>query len=254
MEARLPQDKLAELQSLLQELSTSRQTTAAKFASFLGKLSFASSVVVPGRTFTRRLWDTAKRFSKVPRHYRITLSQECRRDIQWWQVLVSGWNGKSMFLFLEATPATELGLYTDASGSVGWGAYYGLQGRWIHGQWADDTLNKSIEYKELYAILAACATWGHNWARRRILVHCDNEAIVACLASGTSKSPDVMLLIRSLFLVCARNNFTLSARHVAGKANCIADALSRGLMQVFRSKAPRARPLPDTPAPLPLLQ
>ena len=253
MEASLPTDKLSELRSLLEEYTVKHRIPAAKFASLLGKLSFAASVVVPGRTFMHRLWDLSKRFARVPQHYQITLSQESRLDILWWKVLLQGWNGKSLILYREDTPALDLGLFTDASGLIGWGAFYGKEGRWIQGRWEGEVSHYSIEYKELYAVVAACSTWGHLWSRLRIVLHCDNASVVACLNSGTSKSPAVMTLLRSLFLVCSKHNFAISAQHVAGKVNLIADALSRGLLQVFRQRAPAARAAPDTLVPPPIV-
>lgn len=199
----------------------------------------------------RRLWDQAKRFSRAPRHHRLVLSDESRKDIRWWQYLLSVWNGKAFFLFQHETPATELGLYTDASGAIGWGAYYAKEGRWLQERWTDDHMQQSIEFKELYAILAACATWGHRWPRLRVAFHCDNQSVVACLTSGTSRAPPVMSLLRKLFIICATNNFHIVAYHVPGKANAIADSLSRFNLQAFRRHAPTARSQPDVPVPPP---
>jgi len=69
---------------------------------------------------------------------------------------------------------------------------------------------------------------------------------VDCVRSGTSKSRPVMELLRHLFFVCAQHNFAISAVHIAGAANTIADALSRFCMQVFRQHAPQARVVADT--------
>ena len=245
MEARLPTDKLAELRLLLTQLGTGPYVSQGKLASFLGKLSFASAVVIPGRTFTRRLWDVHKRFQYQRTYFRIKLDAEAKKDIHWWRVLLEHWNGKSFFHAAEHTSAEELGLYTDASSTIGWGAFYGTEGRWIYGQWADSQRDESIEFKELYAILLACSTWGHMWSRRRIRLHCDNMSVVACLANGTSKAPRVMSLIRSLFLVCATSSFTITACHVPGHCNEIADSLSRSNLQAFVRLAPEARPRPD---------
>ena len=164
---------------------------------------------------------------------------------QMWNILLDGWNGRSFFLHNAWIPATELGLYTDASGSWGFGAYYGAEQRWLQGKWTDDQAELSIEYKELYAVVAACLTWGHHWSSMRLRIHCDNAAVVACIRSGTSRAPRLMPLLRSLVMICARQNFVLSAEHVAGRTNVIADALSRGQTQVFRRAAPAAREQPD---------
>ena len=57
LEACLPDDKLAELKQHLSNLLQSGHTTAGSLDKFLGKLSFALRVVVPGCTFTCCLWD-----------------------------------------------------------------------------------------------------------------------------------------------------------------------------------------------------
>ena len=75
---------------------------------------------------------------------------------------------------------------------------------------------------------------------------------VECVRTGTSKAPAVMQLLRELFFGCAKWNFTLSAAHIAGSINTIADTLSRFQMQVFRQKAPMARAMADV-ATLPQL-
>jgi len=59
-----------------------------------------------------------------------------------------------------------------------------------------------------------------------------------------------MHLLRELFFVCAHNNFAMSAVHIAGCDNRIADCLSRFRMQEFRQLAPSARAYPDRPAQL----
>ena len=134
---------------------------------------------------------------------------------------------------------------TDATGTLGYGAYF--QGRWIYGQWTEKMLPLSIEFKELYAIVAACYTWGHQWKHRRILFHCDNSAAVACMKSGTSRSPHVMRLIRSLYHVFVKYDFLARAIHIPGVSNTIADSLFRNLLQTIRRLAPSAAAQPDTP-------
>ena len=60
-------------------------------------------------------------------------------------------------------------------------------------------------------------------------------------------------LLRSLFLAAARHSFWVSATHIPGRLNSIADALSRLQMQRFHTLAPLASPVP-TPLPEQLLQ
>ena len=84
----------------------------------------------------------------------------------------------------------------------------------------------------------------------RILVCCDNEAVVACLTSGTSRSPAVMSLLRDLFHICALFGFVLSAKHIPGVTNKAADALSRLDLQGFCRAVPTANPSADKLKPV----
>ena len=246
LEARLPLDKLVDMHSLLTDTVMRQRISQRHLESLLGKLSFA--VIVPGRTFMRRLWSVCSRYQEP--HFTIVLSQDCIADLNLWIRLLADWNRKSFFLHPDWTPSPDLQLFTDASGTRGWGAYN--DGRWIQGEWTQQQLSNSIEWKELYALAVACTTWEREWSQLRVLVHCDNMCVVGCVRTGTSKPPAVMQLLRELFFVCAKCNFTLSAAHIAGFSNTIADALSRFHMQVFRQKAPMARAMADV-ATLPQL-
>jgi hypothetical protein len=80
---------------------------------------------------------------------------------------------------------------------------------------------------------ARSSSLGEHWHTLRILLLCDNQAIVHCLVSGSSLCPHVMSLLRSLFLLAAKYNFTVSAQHIPGTHNVIADSLSQFRMQVL---------------------
>ena len=84
----------------------------------------------------------------------------------------------------------------------------------------------SIQWQELFAIVAVTRTWGDHWSRKRICFYCDNQAIVHAWEGKSSKHPKLMSLMRLLFLTAAQNNFTVKLKHLAGKSNKLADALS----------------------------
>ena len=51
----------------------------------------------------------------------------------------------------------------------------------VHGSvdsWSDTQFSRSIQWKELFAIVAATAAWGSKWKCKRILIHTDNQVIV----------------------------------------------------------------------------
>ena len=72
------------------------------------------------------------------------------------------------------------------------------------------------------------------------MCRCDNMAVVNILYSRTSKDNAIMHLVRSLHFFLAHWDIKLTASHIAGKSNVLADALSGNLMQVFHKQAPTA--------------
>ena len=216
-------------------------------------------MVPAGRLFLRRLIDLSTTVRKL--HHHISLNAEARADIWWWDSFLPSWNGVAMFLDPEWTAADSLQLYTDASGSLGFGAYF--NGAWFRGDWQPHQRLplRSIQWQELFAIVAAASTWGHLWAGLRIHFHCNNLPIVQAWARQSAKHPDLMWLLRTLFLVAAQHSFTIRLSHLPGRLNSIADALSRNNLPLFFTLAPQAdpqstqphitgpRPEPPSPAP-----
>ena len=207
---RLPQEKLKQLQQELQLWKECKKTTKRNLLSLIGKLAFAARAVPAGRLFTRRLIALSSKVTKL--HHRIRLNKEARRDITWWQEFLPGWNGTAKFI-TEDVDAHDLDLYTDASGKHGCGAYY--KGAWFFYKWRphqclSETI--SIQWQELFAISAAAMTWGHLWSQKRICFHCDNQSITLAWQGKSSKQPRLMILLRKLFFIAARNTFTVTIR------------------------------------------
>lgn len=92
---------------------------------------------------------------------------------------------------------------------------------------------------------------GPTLAQLANLVKCDNMAVVNILASSTSRDPLVMHLLRTLHFITAFYAIHLTAQHIAGTENTIADAISRNFLQVLLCHAQEADPQP-TPTPQPL--
>ena len=200
-----------------------------------------------GRLFLRCLITLSTKAKRL--HHHIRLNSDARADIAWWQEFLPTWNGTAQFVDQQPTDAADLELYTDASDTHGCGAYF--QGKWIHHNWqSHQQLSEcvSIQWQELFAIVVASLTWGHAWRQKRIRFYCDNLTIVNTWEGKSSKHPHIMSLLCTLFLTAAKNNFTVSLKHLPGKSNEIADALSRKQFTRFFHLAPQAEQLP-TPTP-----
>ena len=64
-------------------------------------------------------------------------------------------------------------------------------------------------------------------------MYCDNEAVVEMLGAGYSKEPNLMHLLRCIFLVAAFNELSLRPMWIPGSNNKVADAISRNNMVMF---------------------
>ena len=107
-------------------------------------------------------------------------------------------------------------------------------------QWSDKVRDMSIVVKELIPVLIATIIWGPELSGKRVLSNCDNAAVVAVLNSRYSREKHLIHLLRCLFFVEAHFQFQLSASHIAGIANTIADDLSRNRLLAFRDNVPHA--------------
>ena len=121
---------------------------------------------------------------------------------------------------------------------------------WLQERWPKHIAEKSINYKELFALWAACCTWGHHWSKRRVLFITDNKPITELWQSGSSSSPDLMNLLRSMYSKAVECQFSISLKHILGHFNMAADALSRFKMDKFFEAAPDSQLHPTPPIPV----
>ena len=236
---RLPKGKLIELKSLLSDWLRKRKCTKRELLSLIGKLSFASKCVKPGRLFLRRLIDLSTTVKTLNHH--IDLNREARADIRWWHDFISPWNGVST---VQSRPvsSTQLQFSTDASG-IGLGAVFGQ--RWLSARWPEDFGEFDINYRELFAILAAIHTWFPLLLDKQLIVHSDNLNIVHIWTNQSSRDPLLMDLARKLFLFTATKNINIILRHVPGTHNVLSDFLSRDQVQKFHHHHPIANQYPS---------
>ena len=87
--------------------------------------------------------------------------------------------------------------------------------------------NLTIVHLEMVNILVAVRVFAHLWSKHRILVKCDNPAVVHVLTTGRTRDAFLAACARNIWLVSAQNDVELLYRHVPGKDNGVADLLSR---------------------------
>ena len=245
-ELRLPGDKLQRLIQATTEWANRRSCTGKELESLVGTLSYAAKVIRPGRSFLSRaisLLGVARRG-----HHHIRLNAQFRADMLWWKTFAAHWNGASLVV---TEVSRTVSLTSDASGSWGCGAWSGNE--WFQLEWCDHSRALHISAKELIPILVAAVVWGSQWQGQRVIAYCDNMAVVAVMNNRYCRDPALMQLLRCLSFIEARKQFTLSAMHLPGIQNTLADDLSRNRLSAFLEGKPDANPSPSI-VPVSLLQ
>ena len=174
----------------------------------LAKINHACKVVRPGRSFLHRMNDLLHAIhhphnSTTP----IRLNNGFRSDLSWCHQFVQQWNGVSFLSPPSHLPSLEM--TSDASGSWGCGVWH--NNSWFQLCWDERAHPLSIAEKELIPIILGCATWVNTWRACQVACHCDNQAIVACLRSRTSKQKGIMHLL--CCLVYTLKLYTLFTSH-----------------------------------------
>ena len=181
---------------------------------------------------------------------------EFKSDCQLWcQFLNSSRTGiRRPFIDMNVTlDAKILDFYSDAAKrvSLGLGAVYGSH--WLFAQWEPgyiEGMNPSIEYLELLAVCMAFFAWSSYLGNKRIVVFCDNRAVVTMINNTTAKCKNCMVLICKLVLRCLLINTRLFCCWVRGKSNCRADYLSCQRIDLFKAITKDAQ-VDLLPTPLP---
>ena len=131
-----------------------------------------------------------------------------------WLAFVSNFNGSSFFLNHNWITNSSLQLYTDASGSFGYGAVF--KDQWFYGPRPDSWKSFNIAGLEFYPIVLSVIIWGHLMRNKRITFFTDNEALVHVINKNSGRDKFLMSFVRRLVLVCLQSNTLFRARHVPG--------------------------------------
>ena len=221
MMASLPNDKLNRYSRDAKAVVSSPTIKNRDLLSLIGKLHFATTVIPIGKPFLRRLIDATKGSSL---HSAIRVTEGMKLDISMWQSFLEKYNGVSVITPYHECLASSINLYSDAS-DLGYGGTYGSN--WIQGQWNDHWKSLNIAVRELYPILILAEMFGHLWRNQSILIHCDNQAIVAIIKKQSSKNATIMTLLRPLILNLMLNNVKFKISYIRSENNTVADAISR---------------------------
>ena len=235
----VPLEKIQKLKRLIAYFlhKENKKVTLREMQSLCGHLNFLCRSVVPGRAFLRRLYFSTSGIKKANHH--IYLKRYIKEDLLLWLHFLDHPQAYSRpFLdFTSLLTAQDITFYTDASLNKNFGAG-GYCGRnWFVLRWNPKFITQcrpSISYLELYALTVGILLYTDQFKNKRLMLHCDNMAVIHMINKNSSACRNCMVLIRIIVMHSMVHNLRIFARYVKSQDNKIADALSRQQWSRFR--------------------
>lgn len=202
-----------------------------------GRLNFLCRAVYPGRAFTRRIQSKG---NGLKQYHHIKVDGEMKCDLRVWEQFLYKQDivCRPFVDFSQALEAQRIQCSSDASGQIGFGCKWGKF--WTSGVWDKELLTQvpiDIQFQELFAATVAIELFAPMLPNRRVLMECDNQAVVAMINNSTSSSKPCMRLIRMITLTSMEFNVRFFAEYVKSEDNGCSDALSRNQMERFKRLA-----------------
>ena len=215
---RIPDDKLKEINLKCIQWASKHTATRKQLQSLVGSLIYIHKCVKPARLFVNRILATLR---ESPERGHINLSQEFKKDIAWFNSFLVRFNGRTFFSKGLIQPVTNI--FLDA-------CLIGLGGVWNQQvyQCLVPTFEcaVSIVHYEMINILVALRLWVRDLNGKRLVIHCDNAAVVSILNTGKGQDSLLLAMARNVWLFAANSDIDLTLVHIPGKNNVIADLLS----------------------------
>ena len=213
----IPDQKLTEIIQICNNWTEKSQCTKKELQSLLGALLYVSKCVKSARFFLNRMLDTLRsHFSKE----KISLDTNFHRDLNWFKKFLTKFNGKAFFVHRPIQATIELDACLKGLGAVYVGQVYAIP----IPQYCQ---NFSIVHLEMLNILVAVRVWKQYWKNKRVLLKCDNQAVVTVLNSGKTQDLTLAAIARNIMMDVAQHDIDLQVIHILGVDNKIADLLSR---------------------------
>ena len=215
--------RLGRLSLSLTRLSNQQSATARDLSSLLGQMESLAPLLHLGRLHKRP--------------FQRAFRERWEQASQSWDTLVplDGWLEETTQQWLDQVwlsqgvpihlPDGELDLYTDAS-HIGWGAH--VDSLVASGQWSPTEAQWHINLLELEAVARALQEFLPTLTGKAVRLFTDNTTVAFYVnKQGGARSQPLSVKAERILLWCQSHQIALSARHVPGKLNIVADALSR---------------------------
>ena len=222
MEKRVTMARVQELDSALDEWLVKIHATKRELQSILHKLLWIVSCVKNSRLFVSRIIAELRRLDK--NHHRVKLSNEIRKDFRWFKCFLQTFNGVELIEDGDWSNVDDMEACGDACPASG-GAYVGDE--YFSRAFPSFLVDEPIHIKEFHVVLLSVKLWGHNWARKKIIIRCDNDAVCDTIFLQKPTDEKMQACLRELLFWQCRFNFSLSVQKIGTKENFLADYISR---------------------------
>ena len=258
----IPIEKVDRAVNQLMLLLNKKKATIKELQSLTGLLNFLTRAIFRGRAFTRQMYAkfSGDNLKHLRQYHHVKLDQEFRDDCEMWLNFLSSQTIAAVSQpFVDMSTiidAVDINFSTDAAGGeiLGYGCV--MQSKWSFAQWEPNFVKDyepSIEFLELFALCVGVFNWTHLMSNSRVLIHCDNQAVVAMINNTSSSCKYCMVLIRKLVMRCLQFNLHIFARYIRSEHNVLPDLLSRQKINKFKLEARRMGfrmdPEPTIPSP-----
>ena len=218
----LPADKVGTIISSCQDLLENRCPSIRDIAHVTGLLVSAFRAVKYLRLFYRSVEICKSNLISRGASYedQASLSAVARADLKWVIDHIKEFNGSPI-----VPPAVDLSIESDAS-LFGWGAF--CNGKETGGAWSREEASYHINYLETLAAFFALKCFASHARGKHIQLKLDNTTAVFYINNmGGIRSPVLNSLARDIWTWCISRGIWVSAVHVPGVTNDIADFRSR---------------------------
>ena len=217
--------KKNKIKKLCSDLLKQHQPTIRQIACILGNIAASFEAVPYGKLHYRHLEQDkikALKINKVNFDNKLDLSQEAKEDLHWWEQ-----NIIQATASLHPFPDIDLTIYTDAS-MEGWGANIGTNNT-INSRWTSLEQSMHINELELLAILYALKSFLPAYAGAlHVRIMTDNTTAVTYInKQGGTHSISCNKITIDIWSICQKYQCHLSAAHIPGIHNTLADIASR---------------------------
>jgi hypothetical protein len=231
----LDEAKLSKLRASVTAVQQCKKVQRKQLESLVGFLLWVSRVIFAGRSFCHHLKAAVHSVTRAS-HW-VYLNSHCKRELEWWSNVAPALNNQ--YPILPPMPTLWKDFQVDASTSGGPGGQPCI-GIWLQGAYVslscaqlshmyDDcpSCDAHINTWELYAVLVCIRLFGDYMAGGHWRVRTDSASVEGWLMRGEARDDARHSFVAEMAATSVAKFFRLTAKHIPGAQNCMADALSR---------------------------